>query len=321
VGIANLSFTLSASSICLYSDIKFWGYILLLESTINIAQFTNWSDLGLHPVAKDFGWFQLRWYSISYLVMILLGYWWLRKIIKLPGAPISMQHADDLILYMTLGVILGGRFGYILFYEQEILLSPMEIFKVWNGGMSLHGGLLGVLLALFIFTRQNKLSYLRVCDYIACCTPFGLFLVRVANFVNGELWGKETDVPWAVRFPEVVNGITVLGPPRHPSQLYEAIAEGLLMAIIIWPLFFKTDARYKPGFLWGVGLIIYGTARFLIEFLRSPDSQLIWLVDKSGMSMGQWLSAPMIILGLYLVVTAKNRRMRVEPLMGNHSVS
>ena len=280
----------------------------------------NFTDLGVGPVALDLGFFQLRWYSLSYLAMILLGYWYLTKLIKLPGAPMSRQHADDLILYMTLGVILGGRIGYILFYDRS-LLALDKFYKLWEGGMSLHGGTLGVLFALWLFTRKYKLSYLRVCDYIAVCVPFGTFLVRLANFVNGELWGKETDVPWAMRFPEVVNGMPILGPPRHPSQLYEAVFEGLLMAAILWPLFWKTDARYKPGFLFGMAALIYGGARFTIEYFRQPDSQLQWLADQTGFSMGQFLTMPMIVLGLFLVFTANKRRQRVEPVMGANSVA
>ena len=285
-------------------------FAILAEAT-NYIRFT---DLGLHPVALDLKYFQIRWYSLSYLTMILLGYWYLLKLIKLPGAPMSRLHADDLILYMTLGVILGGRFGYILFYDHS-LFALNKFYRVWEGGMSLHGGALGVFFALWLFVRKYKLSYIRVCDYIACCTPFGLVLVRLANFVNGELYGKETDVPWAMIFP---GGGEV---PRHPSQLYEAGLEGLIMAAVLWPSFWKTDARYKPGLLWGLGLIIYGSARFAMEFFRAPDQQLLWLVDLTGMSMGQWLSAPMILLGLYLVATAKGRRQRVEPVMGIGSVA
>jgi phosphatidylglycerol---prolipoprotein diacylglyceryl transferase len=285
-------------------------FALLAEAT-NFIRFT---DLGLGPVALDLGFFQLRWYSLSYLVMIMLGYWYLLKLIKLPGAPMSRLHADDLVLYMTLGVILGGRFGYIAFYDHS-LFALNKFYRVWEGGMSLHGGTLGVLFALWLFVRKYKLSYLRVCDYIACCTPFGLVLVRLANFVNAELYGKETDVPWAMIFP---GGGEV---PRHPSQLYEAGLEGLIMAAVLWTLFWKSDARYKPGLLWGLGLIIYGSARFAMEFFRAPDQQLVWLVEQTGMSMGQWLSTPMILLGLYLVATAKGRRQRVEPFVGNGSVA
>jgi phosphatidylglycerol---prolipoprotein diacylglyceryl transferase len=287
---------------------------LFLEVMAQATHYIRYTDLGIGPVALDLGFFQIRWYSLSYLVMIMLGYWYLLKLIKIPGAPMSRLHADDLILYMTLGVILGGRLGYIAFYDHD-LFALNKFYRVWEGGMSLHGGTLGVLFALWLFVRKYQLSYLRVCDYIACCTPFGLVLVRLANFVNGELWGKETDVPWAMIFP---TGGEVA---RHPSQLYEAGLEGLVMAAVLWPLFWKTNARYKPGLLWGLGLIIYGSARFAMEFFRSPDQQLQWLVDASGLSMGQWLSMPMIVLGLFLAFTARGRRQRVEPIMGGDSVA
>ncbi|NJM50615.1 MAG: prolipoprotein diacylglyceryl transferase [Sphingomonadales bacterium] len=293
---------------------------MYLEFLAAAASHISYTDLGIGPIALDLGFFKLRWYSLSYLVMILLGYWYLTKLIQKPGAPMSRAHADDLILYMTLGVILGGRFGYILFYDQSLLAFD-KFYRVWEGGMSLHGGTLGVLFALWIFVRKHKLSYLRVCDYIAVCVPFGTFLVRLANFANGELWGRETDVPWAMRFPEVVQGATLLGPPRHPSQLYEAVFEGLVMAAILWPLFWKTDARYKPGFLFGLAALIYGTARFTIEYFRQPDLQLQWLVDATGFSMGQFLTMPMILLGLFLIFTANKRRQRVEPVMGGDSVA
>jgi phosphatidylglycerol---prolipoprotein diacylglyceryl transferase len=286
-------------------------FLAFLAEATNFIRFT---DLGLSPVALDLRFFQIRWYSLSYLVMIMLGYWYLLKLIRLPGAPMSRLHADDLILFMTLGVILGGRIGYMVFYDHS-LFALDKFYRVWEGGMSLHGGTLGVLFALWLFVRKHKLSYLRVCDYITCCTPFGLVLVRLANFVNGELYGRETDVPWAIIFPD--GGEMA----RHPSQLYEAGLEGLVMAAVLWPLFWKTDARYKPGFLWGLGLIIYGAARFAMEFFRQPDPQLQWLVDQTGMSMGQWLCTPMILLGLYLAATAKGRRQRVEPVMGNSSVA
>lgn len=291
---------------------------LHLEILTAAPQFVHMSELGLNPVLFELGWFKLRWYSLGYLFGIMLGYWWLLKLIAKPGAPMSREHADDMILYATLGIIIGGRLGYILFYQPSILASPLDIFKLWEGGMSLHGGTLGTLFAIWLHSRRFKLSFLRVCDYIACCIPFGLFLVRIANFVNGELWGRETDVAWAVIFDTSPGGDMLA---RHPSQLYEAVMEGLVMAAVLWPLFFKTDARYKPGFLFGMAALIYGFSRFLIEFVREPDKQLNWLVQQSGLSMGQWLTIPMILLGLFLVVTAAGRRQRVEPIAGNASVA
>ena len=285
------------------------------------ADYINFTDLGVGPVALDLGFFQIRWYSLGYLAGIMLAYWYLTMMLTRPGAPMSRQHADDMIFYATLGIILGGRIGYIVFYQPSILQNPVDIFKLWEGGMSLHGGTLGVIFAIWLFARKRKLSFLRMCDYIACTIPFGLFLVRLANFVNAELWGRETDVSWAVQFPEVVNGLLVTGPPRHPSQLYEAVLEGLMMAAILWPLFWKTDARYKPGLLFGAAALIYGASRFVLEFVREPDVQLQWLAEQSGLSMGQWLTIPMILLGLYLVKTAASRRQRVEPIAGNESVA
>ena len=290
-----------------------------LEILAAATDYVRMSELGVSPVLFEVGFFKLRWYSLGYLFGIMLAYWWLLKLIAKPGAPMSRVHADDMILYATLGIILGGRIGYILFYQPSILQNPLDIFKLWEGGMSLHGGTLGTLFAIWLHTRRYKLSFLRVCDYIACCIPFGLFLVRIANFINGELWGHETDVAWGVIFD--TSGDASGLNPRHPSQLYEAATEGLLMAAIMWPLFWKTDARYKPGFLFGMAALIYGISRFLIEFVREPDVQLTWLVEQSGLSMGQWLTIPMILVGLYLVFTAAGRRQRVEPIAGNASVA
>ena len=285
------------------------------EIIASAAGYIQFTDLGVGPVALDLGFFQIRWYSLGYLAGILLGYWLLLRLLARPGAPMSREHADDMILYATLGIILGGRIGYILFYQPSILQNPIDILKLWEGGMSLHGGAVGTIFAIWLLARKHKLSFLRVCDYVACVIPFGLFLVRLANFVNDELWGRVTDVPWAIVFPSGGD------MPRHPSQLYEAVLEGLFMAAILWPLFWKTDARYKPGFLFGMAAIIYGTARFTIEFFREPDQQLQWLVEASGLSMGQWLTIPMILVGLFLVFTAGARRQRIEPIAGSNSVA
>jgi phosphatidylglycerol---prolipoprotein diacylglyceryl transferase len=292
---------------------------LTLEILAAAPNFVRMSELGLDPVLFEIGFFKLRWYSLGYLFGIMLGYGLLLKLIAKPGAPMSRVHADDMILYATLGIILGGRLGYILFYQPSILANPLDIFKLWEGGMSLHGGTIGLLFAIWLHSRRFKLSFLRVCDYIACAVPFGLFLVRIANFINGELWGHETDVAWAVIFD--TSGQAAGLVPRHPSQLYEAATEGLLMALILWPLFFKTHARYKPGFLTGMAALIYGISRFLIEFVREPDSHLTHIVEQTGLSMGQWLTVPMILVGFYLVLTASGRRERVEPFAGTNSVA
>ena len=287
----------------------------MLSMLAEAGSFINYSNLGLDPVALDLGFFQLRWYSLAYLAGILIGYWYLTKLVDAPGAPMARRHADDMIFYATLGIILGGRIGYVLFYQPSLLDNPVNVLKVWEGGMSLHGGALGTILAIFIFSRVHKLQFLRICDYVACCIPFGLFFGRLANFVNGELWGRTTDVPWAVIFP------TGDGLPRHPSQLYEAGLEGVLLFAILWYFFWKTQARYKPGFLMGVTAIVYGASRFFLEYFRQPDRQLQWLADQTGLSMGQWLTIPMILLGLFLVLTAKGRRQRIEPVAGQDSIA
>lgn len=283
----------------------------------NAAQFTRFEELGLSPNALDLGFFQLKWYSLAYLAGILIGYWYLTKLIAQPGAPLARRHADDMIFWATLGIIVGGRLGYVFFYNPEILLEPLKILQVWNGGMSLHGGTIGVVLALLWISRREKLSFLRFCDYVACVIPFGLFFGRLANFVNGELWGRATDVSWAIIFTQNAAGEVA----RHPSQLYEAGLEGILYFIILSLLFWKSDARYQPGKLVGTGLLVYGLSRFTVEFFREPDAQLTWLVEQSGFSMGQWLTVPMILLGLYLVFTAKGRRERIEPVAGDKSVA
>ena len=287
----------------------------MLSMLAEAGSYLNYSELGLDPVALDLGFFQLRWYSLAYLAGILIGYWYLTKLVDAPGAPMARRHADDMIFYATLGIILGGRIGYILFYQPSLMNNPLDMFKVWEGGMSLHGGALGTIVAIFIFSRVHKLQFLRICDYIACCIPFGLFFGRLANFVNGELWGRATDVPWAMIFP------TGDGVPRHPSQLYEAGLEGLLLFAILWLLFWKSQARYNPGLLMGTTAIVYGASRFFVEFFRQPDAQLLDFAQRTGLSMGQWLTIPMILIGLYLVLTAKGRRQRIEPIAGQDSVA
>ncbi|HJU77045.1 MAG TPA: prolipoprotein diacylglyceryl transferase, partial [Sphingomicrobium sp.] len=173
--------------------------------------------------------------------------------------------------------------------------------------------------------RRHRLDWLRIHDYVACCIPFGLFLGRVANFVNAELWGRETDVPWAVRFPEsamTLGGPTMVdGPPRHPSQLYEAGLEGVLLFAILWYLFWRTRARYQPGKLVGAFLLVYGLSRFFVEYFREADQHLMEFARVTQLHMGQWLSLPMILAGLYLMLTAKRRRVRVEPVAGTESVA
>ena len=282
-----------------------------------------WTDLHLSPVALNLGFFELRWYSLAYLAGIFVGYWYLLRLLKEPGAPLARRHADDLVFYAALGIIIGGRLGYVLFYNLAYYLQhPVDILKLWDGGMSFHGGVIGTTLGILYLARKEKLPWLRIHDYVACCVPFGLFFGRLANFVNHELWGAPTNVPWAVRFPELIaTGETILGPPRHPSQLYEAGLEGLVLFAILWWMFRKTDARYQPGRLVGIFLFFYGLFRFGLEYVREPDAQLAGFAAATGLHMGQWLSLPMIVGGLYLIVTAPRRRVRVEPTLGSASVA
>jgi phosphatidylglycerol:prolipoprotein diacylglycerol transferase len=277
-------------------------------------QYVHWADLGLDPVLLTLGPIKIRWYSLGYLAGILVGWWYLLKLLDRPGAPMARRHADDLVFYATLGIILGGRLGYVLFYKPLFYFHhPIDIVRLWDGGMSFHGGVIGTTLGILWLARKHKLDWLRVHDYVACCAPFGLFFVRLANFVNSELWGRPTAVPWAIVFP---NGGDV---PRHPSQLYEAGLEGPLLFAVLWFLFWKTDARYQPGKLVGAFLLVYGLSRFLVELVRQPDvglEHLPW-----GLTMGQTLTVPMILGGTWLIATAKGRRQRVESIAGTESVA
>ena len=261
-----------------------------------------WADLGLKR-GIDLGFFTLRYYSLAYLAGIVLGYLHLTRMLRQSGAPMAQRHAEDLFFWCTIGIIAGGRLGYAIFYGPQLLAHPAELLKLWQGGMSFHGGMIGVLLALAYVSRSGGLSFLRVGDYVATCVPFGLFFGRIANFINGELWGRVAgqNVAWAMVFPD--GGAL----PRHPSQLYEAGLEGLVLAVVLLALFWKTAARLRPGLLGGIFLGGYGLARFTVEFFREPDAQLQEFAARTGLSMGQWLTIPMILIGLALVVRALMR--------------
>lgn len=294
----------------------------LIVSTVAASTAIAFPDLGLKPTVFQIGWFQLRWYSLAYLAGIFVGYWYLLKLLKEPGAPMARRHADDLVFYAALGIIFGGRLGYVLFYNLPFYLQhPIDILKLWDGGMSFHGGVIGTSLGILYLSRKEKLNWLRVHDYVACCVPFGLFFGRLANFVNQELWGAPTNVPWAVRFEEMTIYGKVLGPARHPSQLYEAGLEGIVLFAILWFLFWRTQARYQPGKLVGAFIFFYGIFRFGIEFIREPDSQLAAFAQATGLHMGQWLTVPMILGGIYLMATANKRRERIESTAGTASVA
>ena len=270
----------------------------------------HFEDLGLKhylfSLDTALGTFELRYYSLAYLAGILIAYWHTSRAARTAGAPLAQRHVDDLFFYCTLGVILGGRLGYATFYTgggtglPSLWAQPGELLKLWNGGMSFHGGLIGVALAMAWVCWRGRLPFLRVADYIAVSVPFGMLFGRLANFVNGELWGRAAgpDVPWAIIFPGA-------GPlPRHPSQLYEALLEGLLLLVILLPLFWKTGARWRPGLLAGLFTAGIGLGRFVVEFYREPDEQLQEFARQTGLSMGQWLTIPLIAIGLFFVVRA-----------------
>jgi len=292
---------------------------LILTTLASAQSHIHFESLHLHPVALSLGFFDIKWYSLAYISGILLGWWYLLKLIAQPGSPMARRHADDLVFYATLGIILGGRLGYVLFYAPGMFLNPIQILKLWDGGMSFHGGMIGTSLGIILFARKEKLDWLRIHDYLACCVPFGLFFGRLANFVNGELWGKPSDVPWAIVFPRTVVG--GMDPARHPSQLYEAGLEGIVLFAILWFAFWRTKARYDPGKLVGLFLLFYGLARFTVEFFREPDSQFAGTFFATTIHMGQVLTLPMIAGGIYLIATSKNRRKRVEPIAGSESVA
>ncbi|MFM9827296.1 MAG: prolipoprotein diacylglyceryl transferase [Sphingomonas sp.] len=288
----------------------------MILSLIATTAHIRFESLGLDPTIFTIGWFSLKWYSIAYIAGILIGWWYLARLLKVPGAPMAQRHADDLIFYATLGIILGGRLGYVLFYAPEMLGHPMRILRLWDGGMSFHGGVIGTSLGIIWFARKHGLNWLRVHDFVACVVPFGLFFGRLANFVNGELWGRPSNVAWAIIFPRTGDDVA-----RHPSQLYEAGLEGIALFALLWFAFWRTKARYDPGKLTGLFLLGYGVARFIVEFFREPDQQLVAFARATGLHMGQWLCVPMIVGGLYLIVTAAGRRNRVESISGSESVA
>lgn len=248
----------------------------------------------IDPVIFSLGPVSLRWYGLMYLIAFGLAWFLANRAAKKPGSGWTEQQVSDLLFIGFLGVILGGRIGYVLFYQFELFLAePLYLFKIWTGGMSFHGGLLGVLLAMAWFAKRNNKAYLVLGDFVAPLIPLGLAAGRLGNFINAELWGRPTDVPWAVLFPGA-------GPlPRHPSQLYEFALEGIVLFGLI-----MLYRRFNPpaGSLGGLFLAGYGSARFFVEFYREPDAHLGLL--SAGMSMGQWLSLPMIIAGIGLIIYA-----------------
>lgn len=255
----------------------------------------------IDPVAVSIGPFAVRWYALSYIVSLILGWRIAMRIARREGSLVTPEQIDGFLIWATLGVVLGGRLGYVLFYNLDRYLQhPAEIFAVWQGGMSFHGGMLGVIIAMVLYSRWIKVPFFALMDPIACVTPIGLFFGRIANFINGELWGRiAPDVPWAMVFPTG-------GPePRHPSQLYQALMEGVLLFLLLNLLRWNTRAMATPGIISGVFLIGYGAARIVGEIFRQPDAHIGYLIG--GTTMGQWLSLPMVLTGIGIVLWARRQ--------------
>jgi phosphatidylglycerol:prolipoprotein diacylglycerol transferase len=271
--------------------------------------------------------FALRWYALAYIIGIVLGWRLAVRAVRQPALwrdqhPVmTPAQIEDLLTWIIIGVILGGRLGYVVFYQPAYYFhNPGEILAIWQGGMAFHGGLLGVVVAGFVFTWRHQIARLSAADLMALGVPPGLLLGRLANFINAELWGRPTDMPWGVAFPGAaaqncpdIEGLCA----RHPSQLYEAVLEGLLLgALLIW-LVWARGALHKPGLVAGTFFAGYGAARFFVEFFRQPDAQFVgpdnplglaWHIGGWGLTMGQILSVPMVLLGVWLVGKARGTR-------------
>jgi phosphatidylglycerol:prolipoprotein diacylglycerol transferase len=257
----------------------------------------------IDPVIVEIGPIAIRWYALAYIVGLLVGWRYCLWLARLPPAVVTRVQIDDFLAWAIVGVILGGRFGYALFYQPGYYLShPLEILMVWEGGMSFHGGTVGVILSLILFARRRRIPFLALCDIVTAAVPIGLFLGRLANFVNAELYGRPTDVPWAMVFPTDEAQL-----PRHPSQLYEAGLEGIVLFVVLFLLIRNPAVRRRHGLVTGVFLAGYGVARIFVEFFREPDAFLGFL--RFGTTMGQWLSLPMLVVGAYLIWRAR----RLEP--------
>ena len=254
----------------------------------------------IDPVLVEIGPFAIRWYALAYLAGILLGWRWGRWLAAHSPHLAKPEDVDDFVVWATLGIVLGGRLGYVLFYRPAYYLeNPLEALQIWHGGMSFHGGLLGVVVAGCLFCRNRGIPTLAFADLIFCATPFGLFFGRIANFINGELAGRPTDVAWAMVFPHY-------GPlPRHPSQLYQAALEGVLLFVVLFLLWRRPAVRNRPGWLSGAFLVGYGVFRGIGELFREPDAHLGFLWG--GLTMGQLLSLPLIAVGGWLIWRAQQR--------------
>lgn len=254
----------------------------------------------ISPILVQIGPVAIRWYALAYLFGILIGWWLLKRICKKQNFSLTQNQLEDLVFYITLGIILGGRLGYVLFYGENIFHNWFEVFEIWKGGMSFHGGAIGVIVALFCFVRRYKFAFFKLSDIVVLVVPVGLFLGRLANFVNDELWGRVTDVPWAVRFPS--GGFL----PRHPSQLYEAFFEGIFLFCLLNCLWRVRWVREHTGFVSGVFALFYGICRISMEQFREPDAHMGFFF--TYFTMGQLLSIPFIVVGLWAMFYAWRKK-------------
>ncbi len=258
----------------------------------------------IDPIAFSIGPVAVHWYGIAYVVGIMLGWFYARKLVETPRlwageAPMTRVQLDDFLVWAAVGIILGGRIGYILFYDfANVAAEPLRAIQVWNGGMSFHGGFAGTALAMILFARRNNIAIWSLFDIVSAVVPIGLFFGRIANFVNGELWGRLSDAPWAVIFPEA-------GPfARHPSQLYEAGLEGIVLLAFLAVAIYRFGALKRPGLVTGLFVAGYALSRITVEFFREPDPQLGYLFG-GWLTMGMLLSLPMLAAGLWAIFRAR----------------
>ena len=280
--------------------------MISIAETLAVMPFPN-----IDPIAISIGPIDIRWYGLGYVISILLGWWYARKIATTPRLwandmpAMTVTDLDDFLLWAAIGIVVGGRIGFILFYDLPLYLAdPSLIFQIWKGGMSFHGGIIGTTIAMILFAGKRGISVWSLFDVVATVCVIGLFLVRIANFINGELYGGLSDLPWAVVFP----GQEPFA--RHPSQLYEAGLEGLLTGILLAVMVFRFGALKRPGLVAGIFVSLYAASRIAVEFVRVPDAQVGYLFG-GWLTMGMVLSVPMLLLGLWAIW--RSNRMATKP--------
>ena len=267
----------------------------------------------IDPVLVTIGPLQIHWYGLAYVAGILVGWQYARRLVRNTalwrnGEPaVTETQLDDFLLWVAAGIVGGGRIGYILFYDMpSVLANPVRAFEIWNGGMSFHGGLLGTMIAMMIFAKRRNIAMWSLFDIVSAVVPIGLFFGRIANFINGELWGRLSSMPWAVEFPPGS------GLAYHPSQLYEASLEGIVLLLVLTYLIYRHLALKTPGLVCGVFVLGYATARIIVEFFRQPDAQIGYLAG-GWLTMGMVLSTPMALAGLWAILRARGAAAKAAP--------